>query len=139
MVSLWSRGRRGYHNFFTTMSVEISGTSMRPVAFGKLPDHGFARKGSRCKGGKKVIFLPPNTTSKLQPLDLGIIQNFKVHYPTLFLHFVLSKIDVCETASEITNSVTILHAIRLAWEAVKPDTIKKCFRKASIWMRPFQS
>ena len=83
----------------------------------------------------RIIFLPPNTTSMLQPLDLGIIQNFKVHYRTLLLRFVLSKIDACETALEITKSVSILHAIRWiaqAWEAVQPETVKKCFRKAGI-------
>ena len=80
-------------------------------------------------------FLPPNTTSKLQPLDLGIIQNFKVHYRTLLLRFVLSQIDVCDKASEVAKSVSILHSIRWAaqaWDAVSAETIRRCFRKAGI-------
>ena len=28
----------------------------------------------------KVYFLPPNTTSKIQPMDAGIIMSFKKHY-----------------------------------------------------------
>ena len=54
----------------------------------------------------KIIFLPPNTTSHLQPLDLGIIQNFKVFYRKLFLRFLLSKIDqTTGTASQLVQSV----------------------------------
>ena len=58
-----------------------------------------------------------------------------MQYRTLFLQFVLSQIDACDKASEVAKSVSILHAIRWvaqAWDAVTPETIRKCFRKAGI-------
>ena len=64
----------------------------------------------------------------MQPLDLGIIQNFKVHYRRF-------KIDECERASEVANAVNILIAVRWiaqAWKEVKAETVCKCFRKAGI-------
>ena len=88
----------------------------------------------------KIVFLPPNTTSVLQPLDLGIIKTFKVHYRKFLMRFVLSKIDTCASASEVVKSVTILHAVRWvaeAWKNVHELTIKKCFRKAGILAQDF--
>ncbi|XP_025205099.1 tigger transposable element-derived protein 6-like [Melanaphis sacchari] len=41
----------------------------------------------------KLIFLPPNTTSICQPLDQGIIKNFKVHYRQRLLRHILSRVD----------------------------------------------
>ena len=38
----------------------------------------------------KVVFLPANATSMLQPLDLGIFKSFKVHFYTHPLRFVIS-------------------------------------------------
>ena len=83
----------------------------------------------------KICFLPANTTSKLQPLDLGIIKSFKVYYRQLLLRYVISKIDQCSTASEVVKSINVLVAIRwaaVAWSQVKEETIRKCFRKAGI-------
>ena len=80
----------------------------------------------------KIIFLPPNTTSHLQPLDLGIIQNFKVFYRKLFLRFVVSKIyQTTGTATQHVQSVDVLKAIRWvaeAWDSVKKEIVMKCFR-----------
>ena len=80
----------------------------------------------------KIVFLPKNTTSKLQPLDAGVIKNFKVHYRRLLLQHTLSCINESDlSTSSIVKTINILMAIRWirqAWDEVKPETIMNCFR-----------
>ena len=48
---------------------------------------------------------------------------------------MLTKIDECQTASEVVKSVNILIAIRWvakAWSMVTVQTINECFRRAGI-------
>ena len=75
----------------------------------------------------QICVLPANTTFILQPLDLGIIKNFKLHYRQYFLRYVISKIDECDKASDVVKSVNVLIAIRwvaLAWSQVTADYLK---------------
>ena len=84
----------------------------------------------------QTIFLPLNTTSQIQLLDLGMIHNFKIHCRKLLLRFVLSKIDdINDTASQIVKSISVLMAIRWvaeAWDLLQEETIRKCFTKSGI-------
>ena len=81
----------------------------------------------------KIVFLPPNTTSKLQPLRLGIICNFKIHYRRrLLLQYVIAKIDAANSVISSTNVLVAIRWAALAWREVKTTTITKCFKKAGI-------
>ncbi|GBN54168.1 hypothetical protein AVEN_2976-1 [Araneus ventricosus] len=59
------------------------------------------------------FFLPPNTTSKLQPMDQGVIKNFKIHYRKRIVRKVITtlednqsmpKINIRESISEISKT-----------------------------------
>ena len=39
----------------------------------------------------KIVFLPKNMTSKMQPLDAEIIANWKVHYKKQLLRYICGK------------------------------------------------
>ncbi|KAG0439476.1 Tigger transposable element-derived protein 6 [Dictyocoela muelleri] len=80
----------------------------------------------------KILFLPPNTTSKIQPLDAGIIANFKVKYKFHLVRFLLK--NLIKKHSERKN-IDILEAIRYvvsAWEQVKPEVIKNCWKHTNL-------
>jgi hypothetical protein len=82
-----------------------------------------------------LVFLPPNTTSHSQPLDQGIIQNFKIIYRQMILRRILSQIDVVKDADELAKSITVLDALMWIKQSVKQITgsyVTKCFKKSGF-------
>ena len=81
----------------------------------------------------KLEFLLKNTTSRLYSCDAGIIKNFKHKYRTLFIPYILARIDsVNRTATEIVKDVTMMKVIEWIQASsadVSEKTIKKCFEK----------
>jgi hypothetical protein len=85
----------------------------------------------------KLQFFPPNMTSKLQPLDQGIIRHVKVIYRKKLLLHVLAHMDDIATALDISRSVNVLSAltwIAQAWDETPSDIISKCFAHAGFPM-----
>ena len=79
----------------------------------------------------QLVFLPPNTTSILQPMDQGVIRSLKAHYRGRVVRLlcrVLEKKEPCPT-------ISILQSVKIpvdSWEVVSKETIINCFRNAGI-------
>ncbi|KAI6654444.1 Tigger transposable element-derived protein 6-like [Oopsacas minuta] len=79
----------------------------------------------------KLIFLPANTTSVLQPLDQGIIQCMKLHYRKRLLRRVQSQINNgCEdeTVAKSINILDACHWIVAAVKEIRPSTVQNVFQ-----------
>ena len=57
----------------------------------------------------KVNWLPPNATSIHQPLDQGIIQNWKTHIQYQFVMFMAQTFD---SGKDLSREIHVLRAIR---------------------------
>lgn len=67
-----------------------------------VPCHPWDYQDSSAFFNIEVVLFPMNTTSRMQPLDVGVIQSFKCQY------------------------------FKLAWHKVKEDTIIKCFKNCGV-------
>ncbi|KDQ18967.1 hypothetical protein BOTBODRAFT_98136, partial [Botryobasidium botryosum FD-172 SS1] len=80
----------------------------------------------------RVEFLPPNMTSRIQPLDAGIIRTFKAHYRRLFLHRALDRDESGEADIYQINQLEAMHMIRDAWALVSAQTVVNCWAHTGI-------
>lgn len=78
----------------------------------------------------KVIFSPPNVTSKCQPCDMGIIHSLKSHYKNKINHKKLSCLD--NNVKFEVNMHDCLGYLAEAWNKVTDATIRNCFHKAKF-------
>ena len=79
----------------------------------------------------KLFFLPPNTTSQTQPMDQGVIRSLKAKYRKKVVRKVIGSLEKNKTLPKIS----ILQGMQMlvsAWDALTPETIVNCFRKAGI-------
>lgn len=81
----------------------------------------------------EVVFLPPNTTSHLQPLDAGIIASFKNYFKRKFCRHML---DLFEDGKDINKEkINIKEAIDYiaeSWDCVTEETVQNCWKKTGI-------
>ncbi|CAM1307615.1 TIGD4 (predicted) [Pycnogonum litorale] len=77
-----------------------------------------------------VKFFPPNTTSKLQPMDQGVIRSCKTHYRRRLLKRLIADIEAGRDHEiSLKDGIDLLSR---AWDDVKPETVANCFRKAGF-------
>ena len=84
----------------------------------------------------RIIFLPPNTTCLIQPLDQGIISTFKALYIKHTFRYILEKMENNDSLSviEAWKSFTILNCVQhaaLAYSEIKSSTLNACWK--AIW------
>lgn len=85
----------------------------------------------------RVEFLPPNSTSHTQPLDMGIIKVIKHYYRKMIARRILTEISLNNQQTSLNWKVNILeamHFIAASWEIVNSESIQKCFKKAGFTM-----
>lgn len=78
----------------------------------------------------KVVFLQPNTTSKIQPLDAGIIANVKAMFRKQLIEHQLAQLSQ-GIGVQVDIRMAVMWAAE-AWADVTTTTIVNCWRKVGI-------
>ncbi|GFU84232.1 tigger transposable element-derived protein 1 [Trichonephila clavipes] len=83
----------------------------------------------------QLVFLPPNTTSLIQPLDQGIIATFKKYYIKTTYKFILNKLEneflTVKVVWKQFSIIDCLIHVASASAKIRPRTLNACWKK--IW------
>lgn len=77
----------------------------------------------------EIVFLPPNCTSVLQPMDQGPIYTAKVHYRKRVLSRLCRLIHTVDNVSQLCKSINVLDAVYWIAQSVG-EVSKRCVGRA---------
>lgn len=100
-----------------------------------LVDNCAAHPQNLVVGGIRVEYLPPNTTSLIQPMDQGCLQALKLVYRQQLMAFVLDNLNQGMTlavALKNLNIKDVIFWIADAWQRVSQSTIMKSWKPVII-------
>lgn len=78
----------------------------------------------------ELVFFPPNMTSHCQPLDQGVIHQFKKLYRTQLLRKAVSDLDA--NSSQPINVLDAIYWVSSSIKNIQPETVKKCFLRSGF-------
>ncbi|XP_055708815.1 jerky protein homolog-like [Phlebotomus papatasi] len=82
-------------------------------------------------GGIRVLYLPPNVTATVQPMDQNVLENLKQKYRRNFLEFIVQQLEDNRDVRSAIKSVNILNIIHWsadAWNNVDASTIARSWK-----------
>lgn len=80
----------------------------------------------------RVEFLPPNMTSRIQPMDGGIIRAFKAHYKRLFCKRAIDRDEAGEVDLYKIDQLQAMRLAQEAWDSVTKNTVINVWKHVGI-------
>jgi len=93
------------------------------------PSHASEAQLTSNDGEIVTMFLPPNCTPLLQPMDQNAIRLTKLYYRKSLLVHILAVEDDISNALKSINLKDAVFLLSSSWEKVQSDVIKKCWKK----------
>ena len=79
----------------------------------------------------ELVFLPPNTTLKSEPMDQGVIRSLKAKYRRKIIKRLIRAVDIKKKLPQ-TSILDAMWLLQSSWSEVSELFIKNCFPKRRI-------
>ena len=79
----------------------------------------------------KLYLLTPKTTSKIQPMDQGVIRSLEARYHKNVVRKIIQSLEKKKTLPK-TLLLQGMQMLMSAWNALSTQTIVNCFQKSGI-------